>query len=183
MQSILLDFYKEPSRPISQRELTALNKKNVKNMKLGIYETYHESSGYFYLLKKHGKKEKEAIDRYNKNPSNYNDKNNSSCSVKNIGTCSVTWKLRNTPDKLKDLANSIVDEYCRTFKDKPLYKDNRYLSHYEVELTRVFYTWLYYENYDNHEDHDNHDNHDDHDNHEDHEDHYKNNNTESDNIV
>ena len=160
MHSILLDFYKEPSRPVSQRELSALNKKNLKNLKLGNYETYHDSSGYFYLLKKNGKKETEAIERYNKDPSNYNDKNSSSCSIKNIGTCSVTWKLRNTPAKLRDLAHSIVDEYCRSFKDKPLYKENLYLSHYEVELTRVFYIWLYYENYnDNHDD--NRDNHDD----------------------
>jgi len=143
MQSILLEFYKEPSRPISQKELAILHKKNFKNLKLGYYETYHESTGYFYLLKNNGKKEKSAIEKSDVTI----HKKGISQSVKNIGTCSVTWKLNNTPVELRDIANSLIDEYCRVFRNRPLCDENRYLNHYEIELTRIFYIWLYYENY------------------------------------
>ena len=137
MPSILFDFYKPPDRPISQKELRCLNKKNFKNMNLSNFETYHNNTGFFYLVKKNGKKEKEMLKL----------KNNSTM-FKNIGSCSVTWKLKNTPKKYKERAENIVQEYCRIFKSKPLYNHDSFLTHYEVELSRVFYVWLYYEKYD-----------------------------------
>ena len=140
MKSVLEEFYKKIDRPISQKELTILSKKNFKNLKLSHYETFHGTTGYFYLLKKNGKKEEEAIRIHSINQPH-------SKAIKNIGTCSVTWKLHNTPPELKDLALNIVNEYCKVFKDRPLYEDAGYLTHYEVELIRVFYIWLYYERY------------------------------------
>ena len=44
---------------------------------------------------------------------------------------------------------AIVKEYERVFRGRSLYQEDRYLTHYEVELTRIFYIWLYYEQYDN----------------------------------
>ena len=140
MKSVLEEFYKNMDRPVSQKELTILSKKNFKNLKLSHYETFHGATGYFYLLKKNGKKEQDAIKIYDANTLK-------SKSIKNLGTCSVTWKLHNTPSELKDLAFNIVNEYCKVFKDRPLYEDGGYLTHYEVELIRVFYIWLYYERY------------------------------------
>ena len=140
MPSILLELYKDVDRPISQKELQMLNKKNFKNLKLSQYETFHENTGYFYLLKKGGKKEKDATKIYL-------DDNLQSKSIKNLGTCSVTWKLHNTPKELKDAAYNIVNEYCRVFKGRSLCDDTRYLTYYEIELTRVFYIWLYYERF------------------------------------
>jgi hypothetical protein len=139
MKSVLEEFYKNMDRPISQKELTILSKKNFKNLKLSHYETFHTTTGYFYLLKKNGKKEQDAIRIHA-------DHELTSKTIKNLGTCSITWKLHNTPEELKDLAHNIVDEYCKVFKDRPLWPDG-YLSHYEVELIRVFYIWLYYERY------------------------------------
>jgi len=140
MKSVLEEFYKKMDRPISQKELTILSKKNFKNLKLSHYETFHGATGYFYLLKKNGKKEQDAI----KIDTDHELK---SKAIKNIGTCSVTWKLHNTPYVLKDLALNVVNEYCKVFKDRPLWDDSCYLTHYEVELIRVFYIWLYYERY------------------------------------
>jgi len=138
MKSILKEFYKELDRPISQKELNILNKKNFKNLKLSTLETYHTKTKHFYLLKKGGKKEKDALKIHN-----------NSQSYKNIGSCSVSWKLRATPEELRPLAEDIVKEYERVFTGRPLYQEDRYLTHYEVELTRIFYIWLYYEQYDN----------------------------------
>lgn len=143
MPSILFDFYKPPDRPISQKELRSLNKKNFKNMNLSNFETYHNNTGFFYLVKRNGKKEKEMLKLKNNNP----------CTMfENIGSCSVTWKLKNTPEKYKKRAENIVQEYCKIFKSKPLCNHDSFLTHYEVELTRVFYVWLYYERYDSESD-------------------------------
>ena len=113
MKSVLEEFYKDIGRPISQNELAVLNKKNMKNLKLSNIETYHTKSGYFYSLKKNGKKETDAqkiIDQYNL-PTN---------TVKNVGMCSVTWKLDHTPHELYDAALNVVNEYTRRFKNLPL---------------------------------------------------------------
>ena len=77
MPSILLELYKDVERPISQKELQMLNKKNFQNLKLSQYETFHENTGYFYLLKKGGKKEKDATKIYL-------DDNLQSKSIKNL---------------------------------------------------------------------------------------------------
>ena len=140
MKSVLEEFYKDIGRPISQIELVVLNKKNMKNLKLSNIETYHTKTGYFYSLKKNGKKEKDAlkmIDQYNL----------STNTVKNVGTCSVAWKLDHTPHELYSAAEHVVNEYTRLFKNLPL-SEHENLTHYEIEVIRTFYVWLYYENYD-----------------------------------
>ena len=140
MRSILEESYKDPGRPISQKELHTLYKKYIKNLKLSNIETYHTKTGHFYLLKQNGKKEMAA-------KKIIADKKLNCLSVKNIGSCSVTWKLKNADPEFRDRAHQLVDEYERVFQGRTLLCEN-YLTHYEVELTRIFYIWLYYDNVD-----------------------------------
>ena len=140
MQSILFEKYKEPERPISKKELAVLYKKYLKQLKLSNIETYHTSTRHFYLLKQNGKKETSAKEIIEKKQLKYP-------SVRNVGSCSVTWKLKHTPEELKPLARNIIQEYEDVFKHKNIYNFEN-ITHYEIELSRIFYIWLYYEKYD-----------------------------------
>ena len=59
----------------------------------------------------------------------------------------MTWKLKHTPEELKPLARNIIQEYEDVFKHKNIYNFEN-ITHYEIELSRIFYIWLYYEKYD-----------------------------------
>ena len=73
-----------------------------------------------------------------------NKNNNVEKYNENIGNCSVLWKLAKTPDHLKQNANELVKEYMYLFVNN---KDNR-KTHYKLEIFKIFYQWLYFENYD-----------------------------------
>ena len=139
--SILFEFFKDIDRPISQKELSTLHRKNLKQLKLSNIETYHTNTKHFYLLKRNGRKETQAKEIIE-------SKNLTSLSIRNIGYCSVTWKLENTTNELHDIAKNIISEYERVFNNKSLSSTDRILTYYEVELSRIFYIWLYFETYD-----------------------------------
>ena len=135
-KSILETKYNNQERPMSQNELNELYKKNMNQLKVSTEMVYHKKSKYFYFVKKYGKKEKELLElkQQNDSDSDYN------C---DIGNCSITWKLSKTPPHLHSLALEIVNSYMYFFKKD---QDKR-LTHYKVELAKVFYTWLYKEKY------------------------------------
>ena len=83
---------------------------------------YHPNSGYFYLAKSGGKKEAAVL----------------SGEVLEDGCCSVCWKLRKTPSELREIANTMIDEFILRFEKKPE-KWTRELIH----LENIFYKWLY----------------------------------------
>jgi len=130
--SILESDYVKPHRPISNDELKSRYKKYMNKFKLSSEMVYHKNTRYFYHVKKYGKKEKEILEKKENNEENYNH---------DIGNCSVSWRLSQTPKHLKNLAHDVVDEYMKVFNQE---NDKKY-SDYDLELMRVFYTWLYFE--------------------------------------
>ena len=133
-KSILESKYEDINRPMSQKELRGLYKKYMNQLKISNEMVYHSKSKYFYFVKKYGQKEKELLELKQENTPNYN------C---DIGNCSVTWKLAKTPSNLRHNAIDIVKSYMYNFEKDRAEK----LTHYKVELAKVFYTWLYKEKY------------------------------------
>ena len=130
--SILESDYVKPHRPISNDELKSRYKKYMNKFKLSSEMVYHNNTRYFYHVKKYGKKEKEILEKKENKDENYNH---------DIGNCSVSWRLSQTPKHLKKTAHDIVNEYMKVFNQE---NDQKY-SDYDLELMRVFYTWLYFE--------------------------------------
>jgi hypothetical protein len=120
MSSVLEKKYKEPERPYSQRELTELEKKWKKTLRVGEYVVNHTDCHHSYLARVGGKKELEAIQSGN------------------VGNCSVCWKIKRTPKKLKEKAKYLVNMYMSIPTDSSL-------SYDIVEIQMDFYTWLYNE--------------------------------------
>lgn len=125
MSSVLENEYIEPTRPYSQNELKELQKKLYRKLRLSKHIAYHSYCKHFYRVKKNGHKEKEIIDK----------KSN------NIGNCSVCWKLSKTNNYLVETAHDVVAAYSQEFWDK-----KNYLTYCNLDLERVFYTWLYEKN-------------------------------------
>ena len=122
--SILDQEYNEPYRPYSQRELQYDRNRVFSTLRIGTTRAHHTKCNHFYLVKKHGQKEKE-IKASNK---------------KDSGNCSVCWKLNKTPNRLRKKARNLVKEYCKRFYTLP-----KYLSYDDVDLETTFYKWLYEE--------------------------------------
>jgi len=127
-----LDFIYTPlDRPISQKELTFLEKKILNNLKLSYYTVINTKNKWEYHVKRYGKKESEIMNNKNNKVENYNE---------DVGNCSVAWKLSKTPKHLKKKAYQLVDEYMHQFVDNKGKK-----NHYKLEILKAFYTWLYFE--------------------------------------
>ena len=84
----------------------------------------HDRCLHFYFAKEGGKKESRMIETNGADP----------------GYCSVCWKIKKTPPELRQKALALLDEYQHRFGERP----ERW-THYQVELERTFYRWLYYE--------------------------------------
>jgi hypothetical protein len=121
--SVLETPYVEPERPFSQKELENMRSQLYAKLYLGSMVIKHKDCGHFYVAKKNGKKEKEAMEK----------------GEENVGNCSVCWKLNKTPKRLRKLAHSTVDEFC---ENMPTQTE---LSYGMIDMERVFYTWLYRE--------------------------------------
>jgi len=124
--SILTTQYIEATRPYSQLELKDIQRKNQKELEIGPQRAYHSYCGHFYLVKRGGRKAKN-IDESQNNV--------------NIGKCSICWKLSKTPEDLQETVNRVIVTYLKRFSQEEL-------THFKVDLERVFHTWLYHENYD-----------------------------------
>jgi hypothetical protein len=123
-ESVLLESYKSPDRPISQKELQSLQNKLYWSLGISKYlRAQHKKCGHFYLVKRNGHKarliSKESEDT-------------------DVGNCSVCWKLRQTSNDLYERARDFSDLYCEEFASKDVK-----LSFFNVEVERIFYTWLY----------------------------------------
>ena len=122
MTSILERDYVEPTRPYSQKELADRRQKLYRDFRLGKYTVRHQKSGYFYIVRANGRKEREMIE------TNCDD----------VGNCSVSWKLSKTPNYLKDRAMDLVDNYTEYFDTEP-----NILTYRLVNIEETFYKWLY----------------------------------------
>lgn len=122
--SILESVYIEPTRPYSNDELKDMETRLFSYLKLSDIKAYHTKCNHFYLVKQNGRKEKEIQEQ---------------SSNKNIGNCSVCWKLKSTPENLKDCAYNLIDEFYRVFT---IDGDNK-LTYDSFDLENVFYRWLY----------------------------------------
>ncbi len=116
--------YKAPDRPFSQDELRDTRARNLSRLRVGSTMASHENCLHFYFAKNGGKKEARLIETSGEEP----------------GYCSVCWKLKKTPPELRDKALALVDEYQHRFQEKP----DRW-THYQCELEKNFYRWLYFE--------------------------------------
>ena len=122
MEQLLTKQLPAADRPYSQDELADIRQRNLERLNIGSTMVYHPNSGYFYLAKSGGKKEAAVL----------------SGEVLEDGCCSVCWKLRKTPSELRDIANTMIDEFILRFEKKPE-KWTRELIH----LENTFYKWLY----------------------------------------
>ena len=133
MQSILENDYEAPTRPFSQKELQEGLKRLKYRLRLSDQKVRYTNTGYIYHVKKGGRKEAEIIEKLEQDAENGNV---------DVGNCSIRWKLSRTPRDLRDVALDVIDSYTH-FKKNPPYK----LSHYNLEIFKMFYTWLYYDNF------------------------------------
>ena len=132
--SILLSDYVKSERPMSQNELKDEFYRFMKDNKISHETVYHTKTKYLYHVKKFGKKEKEIQENKKEGKEDYNH---------NIGNCSVTWKILKTPRELRAQARDVVKEYMTLHSGE---NENKY-THYKLELSKVFYTWLYNEQF------------------------------------
>lgn len=122
MENILRKEFPPADRPYSQNELNDMRDRILGRLKVGNTMVYHEQTGYFYLAKAGGKKEKSVQNGEQLDPAG----------------CSVCWKLRKTPKHLRDEARDMVEAYQVNFEKKP---DKWTLGLINLEAT--FYKWLY----------------------------------------
>jgi len=132
--SILLSDYVKLERPMSQNEMKDMFNQFMRDNKISNETVFHSKTKYVYHVKKFGKKEKEIIEKRKNGDENYNH---------DIGNCSVTWKLLKTPKRLRAQAKDVVKEYM----DLHTGDNAERITHYKLELSKVFYTWLYNEQF------------------------------------
>ena len=129
IDTVLDEDYKSPERPFSQKELQSLKIKYAYQLKLSREMVYHTKSNYKYYAKRFGNKEKTILENKKNDVEDYNT---------DIGNCSVSWKIAKTHPRYKEYAKELTSQYMDTH-------DKERLTHLDVELFRVFYTWLYHE--------------------------------------
>ena len=122
MEQILRKQLKTVDRPYSQLELTDIRQRYLDRLNVGNTMVYHEKTGYFYLAKAGGRKETQVQNGEELDPS----------------CCSVTWKLRKTPEHLRDEVRDMIDAYHTQFETKPVRWTPELLH-----LENTFYKWLY----------------------------------------
>ena len=127
--TVLDENYDKPTRPFSQKELQDKKKEYIRTLRLSNEMVSHTKTKYKYYVKRYGNKEKAIIENREKNIENYS---------KDIGNCSVSWKISQTHPRYKKYAKDMCDMYIQS-------EEKERLNHYDVELFRVFYTWLYHE--------------------------------------
>ena len=126
---ILQCEYSEPDRPYSQQELEDIIREIKTRLKLSDQKLKYTRNNYVYYAKKYGKKEKQCIE---------NQQNGLDYPNNNIFGCSVEWQLRQTPDEYYNVAQDIIEAYM-DYEHNPPEK----LSYFNVEIFRMFYSWLY----------------------------------------
>ena len=122
MEQILRKPLKAVDRPYSQLELAEIRQRYLDRLNIGNTMVYHEKTGYFYLAKAGGRKEAQVQNGEEIDSS----------------TCSVTWKLRKTPEHLRDEVRDMIDAYHTLFENKP----ERWTPNL-LHLENTFYKWLY----------------------------------------
>jgi hypothetical protein len=122
MENILRKEFPPADRPYSQNELIDMRDRILGRLKVGNTMVYHQQTGYFYLAKSGGKKEIAVQSGEELDPAG----------------CSVCWKLRKTPNNLREEARNMVEAYQVNFEKKP---DKWNLGLINLEAT--FYKWLY----------------------------------------
>jgi hypothetical protein len=125
MTSVLQTEYAEPTRPVSNKELEDSRLCLTKFLRLGDVTASHKKCRHWYRVRANGRKEKMINEESNPDS----------------GHCSVCWRIKSTPSKLRANANEISREYKAHWLSNP---ENP--SHYQVELEKVFYRWLYEDN-------------------------------------
>jgi hypothetical protein len=126
--SVLESPYEYPTRPYCQLELGAAKDNLCKSLRLSDQYAKHVTCKHCYFVKINGKKHNDIIER----------------NEKDTGNCSVCWKLSKTPHNLQKSAYAMVNDYQNYF----YYThglDSLKLTHSDVDIERVFYTWLYRE--------------------------------------
>ena len=129
IDTVLDEDYEKPKRPFSQKELQSLKVKYAYQLKLSREMVHHTKSNYKYYVKRFGNKEKTIVEIKKNDIEHYNT---------DIGNCSVSWKIAKTHPQYKNYVKEITCQYMDTH-------DKERLTHFDVELFRVFYTWLYHE--------------------------------------
>ena len=122
MEALLRKDFPAADRPYSQDELRDTRVRILERLNVGNMMVYHRRCNHFYLAKAGGKKETAVKENQELDPA----------------CCSTCWKLRKTPNNLRDEASDMVDAYHYNFENKP---DNWTRSLINLEST--YYKWLY----------------------------------------
>ena len=122
MEQILTKQLPVADRPYSQDELRDTRTRSLERLNIGDTMVYHHKCGHFYLAKSGGKKEAAV-----KSGDHLED-----------GCCSVCWKVRKTPNEIRDYAYTMLDAFQTGFENKPT-RWSRDLIH----LENTYYKWLY----------------------------------------
>ena len=109
---ILKQKYVPPTRPYSQLELLQAEKDLRSRLLLTNDFVEYSDCGHFYLTKQGGSNR--------------------------TGKCSVCWKFKQTDNSLKEIAENLILEYCRSFLTPPTR-----LTYEILDLETCFYKWLY----------------------------------------
>ena len=130
MENILASKYKSPQRPYSKAELIEFRKNLLKKFKLSDINILHTKCNHKYLIKLNGKKYLQITENENHSKDNVD-----------VGNCSVCWKIFNTESRYKRIAQDLAMEY------KDILESDNPKNHYEIELEKLFYNWLYQRDY------------------------------------
>ena len=126
MDNLLARKYKKPRRPYSKTELKEFRKNLHKKIKLSDISILHTKCDHKYLIKLNGRKFTTITENKDYSKNNLD-----------IGNCSVCWKIFNTDKKYKKNAKDLTKEY------KDVLEISKEFGHYEIELEKLFYDWLY----------------------------------------
>lgn len=127
ISSVLEKKYFDPERPYSIKELEVMRQQGFRRLRIGQVLVEHPECNHFYYAKINGKKEREMKESEGKN----------------IGNCSVCWKIKHTPNKLKNKAYDMINAYGNFYTENESGKC--VISYDSVDLEIDYYTWLYNE--------------------------------------
>jgi hypothetical protein len=129
--SVLAHPLPAETRPYSPLELASLRARFAADLGLSNGLIFHTRCGHAYYVKVNGAKHKELLAR----ETDYGE---------DLGNCSVCWKLKNTPRRLRNAAQELVNAYLAS---SPCQHPPARRTFDGVQTENAFNVWLNLENF------------------------------------